>query len=663
MRTKGLLLISVLLLIAGTVCGQSRTYTQRKKPAKKHTYVDLGLSVKWATCNLGAQAPEDYGDYYAFGEVFTKKTYTEENCKTYHKIKNEISGNKTYDAATALLGAGWRTPTKEEAQELIDKCEWTWAEQNSEPGYKVTGPNGNSIFLPAAGLAIGRERLYAGTNGYYRTSTPYAGGDIFSGFEETHENAWILGYDDLVFQVHTGAGRGAGLSIRPVYGKRTISSSSTANTSSTTPTKITPDEVTYTTTIENNNYICNTSIIQDDAATQNMYQTDFCMTVYPVKNVIIFNMGLFTIGDENIVSVARTHKTDINHPLKTDMIIALSNGETVKTTVSLFDLTKDEYKKSGEVAKLYMVFGFNNSSYISKFRQYDIKSFTIGNTTIDMSQTGVKSATIIDHMCQEIIQKGYTGNMLGSAPSASTAMLSVTQEDLEREACNARLRSCGNFYEGLASYKDANGKYGFIDETGKVVIPCQWNSVGLFCEGLASVMDDNRRCGFIDKTGKIVVPCRWRSVYDFKDGKAEVQDDNGKWHKIDKTGHVEETAQEREAREKAEREQEECEKRLRSCGNFSEGLAYYKDANGKYGFIDETGKIVVPCKWNSVGFFSEGLATVMDANRKCGFIDKTGKVVIPCQWRSAFDFNDGKAEVWDDNGKTHKIDKTGKIVE
>uniref|UniRef100_UPI0025B2398C PEGA domain-containing protein n=2 Tax=uncultured Muribaculum sp. TaxID=1918613 RepID=UPI0025B2398C len=79
-----------------------------------HEYVDLGLSVKWAACNVGASSPEDYGNYYAWGETATKAEYTESNSKTYGKTMGDISGNPQYDAARANWGGTWRLPTKAE---------------------------------------------------------------------------------------------------------------------------------------------------------------------------------------------------------------------------------------------------------------------------------------------------------------------------------------------------------------------------------------------------------------------------------------------------------------------------------------------------------------------------------------------------------------------
>ena len=119
-------------------------------------YVDLGLSVKWATCNVGAKSPEDYGSYFAWGETTKKDTYTKENSKTKGKSFGDISGNSAYDAARANWGSTWRLPTKAECQELIDNCTWTLTTYNGKKGYKVVSKkNNNSIFLPAAGGRYG----------------------------------------------------------------------------------------------------------------------------------------------------------------------------------------------------------------------------------------------------------------------------------------------------------------------------------------------------------------------------------------------------------------------------------------------------------------------------------------------------------------------------
>ena len=135
-----------------------------------HEYVDLGLSVKWATCNIGASKPEDYGDYFAWGEDETKSTYTDDNSATYGRT------NYTFrDAAKKKWGGTWRMPTANEFQELIDNCTWTWTTQGGHNGHKVTSKkNGNSIFLPAAGGRGGSSLASAGAYGYCWSSSPGA---------------------------------------------------------------------------------------------------------------------------------------------------------------------------------------------------------------------------------------------------------------------------------------------------------------------------------------------------------------------------------------------------------------------------------------------------------------------------------------------------------
>ena len=138
-----------------------------------HGYVDLGLSVKWATCNVGASSPSDCGDYYAWGETSTKSDYNEDNSKTYGKSMDSIGGNSSYDVARYRWGGSWRLPTAAELEELKTKCTWTWTTQGGHNGYKVTGKNGKSIFLPAAGYHLGTSPEDVGEYGNFWSSTPY----------------------------------------------------------------------------------------------------------------------------------------------------------------------------------------------------------------------------------------------------------------------------------------------------------------------------------------------------------------------------------------------------------------------------------------------------------------------------------------------------------
>ena len=169
--------------------------------------VDLGLSVKWATCNMGASSPSEYGNYYAWGETRTKSTYTEENCQTYNKSMGNIAGSSQYDAARANWGGSWRLPTQAEFQELIDKCTWTWTSQGDHNGYKVTGKNGNSIFLPAAGCRYGSSLSLAGEIGSYWSSSPDE-----SGSQHAYYLLFFYSGNRSVLRLH----RHRGHAVRPV---------------------------------------------------------------------------------------------------------------------------------------------------------------------------------------------------------------------------------------------------------------------------------------------------------------------------------------------------------------------------------------------------------------------------------------------------------------
>ena len=178
-----------------------------------HEYVDLGLpsGLKWATCNVGANSPEEYGDYFAWGEVEPKTTYNLDTYKYYDgsNFTKYTGSDKTVldpedDAATANWGGAWRMPTKAEQDELRTKCKWDWTTQNGVNGYNVTGPNGNSIFLPAAGY-MGEGTLYdAGSRPYY-----------WSNWVEPGQPDFAYGFD-LGFVTINSNRRCTGRSVRPV---------------------------------------------------------------------------------------------------------------------------------------------------------------------------------------------------------------------------------------------------------------------------------------------------------------------------------------------------------------------------------------------------------------------------------------------------------------
>ena len=211
-------------------CGSSIRPVYDDKPhVATPEAVDLGLSVKWASCNLGASKPEEYGDYYAWGETETKSNYGEETYKWFMNYDsnsvtkycidpscgyNGFSDGKTVleqndDAAHVILGGKWRMPTTEEQEELITKCSKKWTSVNGILGYSLTGPSGKSIFLPAGG-----DRYYIyydglGEKGCYWSSSLLTGASIQS-------NACLIVFWDGAIGSNYNNGRNRGTPIRPV---------------------------------------------------------------------------------------------------------------------------------------------------------------------------------------------------------------------------------------------------------------------------------------------------------------------------------------------------------------------------------------------------------------------------------------------------------------
>ena len=141
-----------------------------EEPAVDARAIDLGLpsGIKWASCNVGATEPWEYGGYYAWGETEEKSNYDTSTYKycngsyfsmtkyctssSFGTVDNKTTLEPGDDVAHVKWGGSWRMPTKAEQDELRNNCTWTWTTLNGVDGYRVTGPNGNSIFLPAAGF-------------------------------------------------------------------------------------------------------------------------------------------------------------------------------------------------------------------------------------------------------------------------------------------------------------------------------------------------------------------------------------------------------------------------------------------------------------------------------------------------------------------------------
>ena len=196
-----------------TYSSQEETVQVEADRINGHEYVDLGLSVKWATCNIGANKPEDYGYYFAWGETKRKSYCSKNTSKTYGKDMEDIAGDLQHDAARTNWGGdrrylfierSWRMPTKDECMELINKCSWKMTTQGGHSGYLITSKiNGKSIFLPKAGLQIENIRTSYGISGYYWSSTP-----------SDNETAYMMCFSDTPYVGKYY--RDSGFTIRPV---------------------------------------------------------------------------------------------------------------------------------------------------------------------------------------------------------------------------------------------------------------------------------------------------------------------------------------------------------------------------------------------------------------------------------------------------------------
>ena len=202
----------------------SITFSLPESAEKAYKYVDLGLpsGTLWADRNVGADSPEAYGDYFAWGETSTKSTYNWSTYKWYRGSEDTMTkyctdssygtvDNKTVldledDAAYVNMGADWRMPTYDELNELRNNCTWTWTSKKGTKGYKVTGPNGKSIFLPAAGYRNDSGLYRAGSDGSYWSTSPH--GPYL---------AWSLYINSASYNTHTsGKRRNYGHTVRAV---------------------------------------------------------------------------------------------------------------------------------------------------------------------------------------------------------------------------------------------------------------------------------------------------------------------------------------------------------------------------------------------------------------------------------------------------------------
>ena len=247
--------------------------------------VDLGLSVKWASFNLGATKPEEFGNYYAWGETEPKETYNwafYRWCKGYESTLtkycvdseegyNGFTDGKTLltpddDAVTVHLGAGWRTPTITEWLELVENCIWTGCQENGVSGIRLTskvpGYTGNSIFLPAASL------YYYGNTLYHSEESSNADYGLYWSSQVSDESsgnactALFASFESEVdFDVegfNEGLGRCCGLPLRPVYGSSAAVPVESVSLDKTELNLVVGEEVTLEATVLPQEALCKT---------------------------------------------------------------------------------------------------------------------------------------------------------------------------------------------------------------------------------------------------------------------------------------------------------------------------------------------------------------------------------------------------------------------
>ena len=173
-------LVSAAVASAQDTSQSTETDSHKTCPDSHHPHlIDLGLpsGTKWACCNVGASKPEDYGNYYVWGETEPKSTYNESTYKYYQNnqyvsIGSDIAGT-SYDVANVKWGGSWKMPSLDQIKELTDNCSFEWTTENGIQGRRFKGKNGGSIFLPAAGYRWNDDLYLAEDNGYYWSSMQY----------------------------------------------------------------------------------------------------------------------------------------------------------------------------------------------------------------------------------------------------------------------------------------------------------------------------------------------------------------------------------------------------------------------------------------------------------------------------------------------------------
>jgi acetyl esterase/lipase len=207
-KTSGFIIPLMTGIFTFTACAKDNCTDSVENNAEEYSTVaqavDLGLSVRWANHNVGATKPEEYGAYFGWADPTGEKTSRDDNDYPSANPPSNICGTE-YDAAHIHWGGSWRMPTREQAEELVNECTWTAESLNGVAGYRVTGKNGNSIFLAAGGGRDGTSINYA-----------VVGADFWTGtLSATAGEAWCFTF--YQGRVHTDdLWRHYGFAIRPV---------------------------------------------------------------------------------------------------------------------------------------------------------------------------------------------------------------------------------------------------------------------------------------------------------------------------------------------------------------------------------------------------------------------------------------------------------------
>ena len=188
--------------------------------------IDLGLSVKWASKNVVTRTQDNGQSYFAWGETSIKNDYTWDTYKYYNGstiTKYNTTDKKSKldpedDVAQVVMGGDWRMPTKAEAKELVDKCKWTWVSYDGWSGYKVEGPNGNSIFLPAAGhLAHNTIPLYGMALDRNKYGSYWTSEVLSTSGDYPYQAGAIIGFQRTEITLQSLNARYGGCSVRAVH--------------------------------------------------------------------------------------------------------------------------------------------------------------------------------------------------------------------------------------------------------------------------------------------------------------------------------------------------------------------------------------------------------------------------------------------------------------